>query len=74
MDTLLSCIYDGVYIIFSGVMVQPDQVKMGQGGLCGVTSPGIDSLPLMASSSFTSTSNGIATEVHVSEELIDCVF
>lgn len=46
--------------------MQPDQVKMGQGGLCGVTSPGIDSLPLMASPSFTSTSNGIATEVHVS--------
>ncbi|KAK4299465.1 hypothetical protein Pmani_028250 [Petrolisthes manimaculis] len=49
-----------------GVMVQPDQVNMGQGGLCGVTSPGIDSLPLMASPSFTSTSNGIANEVNES--------
>lgn len=66
----MNCTNDGGYIIFSGVMVQPDQVKMGQGGLCGVTSPGIDSLPLMASPSFTSTSNGIASEVHVSEELI----
>ncbi|XP_069183029.1 optineurin isoform X2 [Procambarus clarkii] len=47
-------------------MVRQDESIMGQGGLCGVTTPGIDSLPLITPTSITTTSNGMATEVQAS--------
>ncbi|KAK8736239.1 hypothetical protein OTU49_004885 [Cherax quadricarinatus] len=47
-------------------MVRQDEPKMGQGGLCGVTTPGIESLPPITSASLSSASNGMATEVQAS--------
>ncbi|XP_042885077.1 optineurin-like isoform X2 [Penaeus japonicus] len=48
-------------------MVRQDEPIMGQGGLCGVTSPGIDSFPPTASPPVASTNaNGIASEVQES--------
>lgn len=48
-------------------MVRQDEPMMGQGGLCGVTSPGIDSLPPITSPPTAGTNaNGIASEVQES--------
>ncbi|KAG7174452.1 optineurin-like [Homarus americanus] len=48
-------------------MVRQDEPRMGQGGLCGVTTPGVDSLtPILPATSLTSTSNGTASEVQES--------
>lgn len=45
-------------------MVRQDEPKMGQGGMCGVTMPGTDSLPQMPESA-GSSANGIAVEMQV---------
>ncbi|XP_071530040.1 optineurin-like [Panulirus ornatus] len=47
-------------------MVRQDGSKMGQGGLCGVTTPGIESLPPMIPAAAVTTSNGMASEVQAS--------
>lgn len=55
-----------LYLSTTGVMVRQDEPMMGQGGLCGVTSPGIDSLPPITSPPTAGTNaNGIASEVQV---------
>ncbi|XP_064119559.1 optineurin-like isoform X2 [Macrobrachium nipponense] len=50
-------------------MVRQDEAKMGQGGLCGVSTPGIESLPHIPSAGVPA-SNGIASEVQASLSML----
>ncbi|XP_068241908.1 optineurin-like [Palaemon carinicauda] len=50
-------------------MVRQDEAKMGQGGLCGVSSPGIESFTHIPSAGVP-TSNGIASEVQASLSML----
>lgn len=45
--------------------MRQDEPKMGQGGMCGVTMPGTESLPQMPESPVGGSANGIAVEMQV---------
>ncbi|XP_045127790.1 optineurin-like isoform X3 [Portunus trituberculatus] len=49
-----------------GVMVRQDEPMMGQGGMCGVTTPSIESLPHMPQPPVGGSANGVAVEMQES--------